>query len=395
MESTSAANPTVLPASRDRRPWLILGSFIVGTLVALVWLIAFHDDPPPDDAHLMPQRSERGGNTNPLAVYCITMERSGIVRDFYQLSNEARTGEPAAMEEARTFLLAHQAELAAFQALMATDASTWQWPDLATPSRHQAAVVDRYSLYGVVSILTLQAHNAAQHGDMKEGLALAERLVRFSQCLHHAEGNLQELAFAALVRAMAEEQALMILSHGEATPEMIRTCLQNRLDQPEPDARHLHLAMKAEYAEVKQALSTITKKDIAESMGFPKKARSVLPYFYKPNRTLALEARLTTARMEAASQGWRTLHLVEQAHARSLEPHLNVRITPGTFLNPNFAGMHLLAVGQAERPISLAGTDTLTIYAMYPQQVIITLALRLHELEKGTLPARLEELVPA
>lgn len=385
----TAINPSRWTKKTHRRPWLILGGLFLTALGVLGWLVAIHDDPPPDDAHLMPQWSERGGSANPLAVFCSRLEHSRIHAHMYDVPIMVRQGFPAHTAEVQAVLDAHKREMEAFDILMGTDPRTWQWDIATSLESAEAGSPSRYPIEGVGQMLRMRARSLGWQDRPGEGVEECLRLVRFAAGLQNAEGQVQDLATANSIRWLAEDGLQTVLTSPKATPEMVRLCLRELMAHPEPGPGAWQQAARLDYARFKRYASHITNAEMSRLLN--PEPNALLPLYYKRNRTLALKVPISTARLKAASQGWRALEQWEQANQLRFKSWSPPWDSKRVYLDPNFVGEAVFN-GSEQRGILPPGFGQgFTLL----RQTALMLALRLHELEKGNLPATLEALIPA
>ena len=386
------------PAARRprRRPWLMLGGLVLLLLGALAWEILIHDAPPPDDAHLMPQWSDRGGHANPLAVFYSRISSKNVGLLMSRLSNEAAEARPGTGAELEAFFHSIQPELDAYQALMATDIATWQWPEapqqaLATPS---SSSVHIWWMESLAKALRLRVLLLASEGNTEAATRESLLLIRWAHGMKGSELAFNHLFAVSILQSQAADTLDEALTSGPASPALLRHCLQELRGYPDHVPAHLQFADRIQYAKFKDFIPNIPPGDLSSIVYRSKLARQHFPVFLKRNRALALKAAFVTARMEAAAHGLRSSQMQAESQRKTWQmTRTSERKLPLCLINPNFAGMELVLNTEHLAPSSISFA-LLAQHAIQHRQVLLMLAMRLHELEKGRFPARLEDLVP-
>lgn len=371
---------------KHRRPLLILGGLVLLLVGVLAWVILFHDGPPPDDGHLMPTWSEREGNANPLATFCKSLLGSSIT-DWEKIPYDLRDLDAKASPEAQAFVASHTPEIAAFESLMLTDPGSWQWPDVADMSRYEAYTGRGASECRMLSfMLRSKAFQLYEDGKVEEAMALCLKMAHWSEGLYGAEGFTIHLLVAHNIQYGALHTVQKVLQADEVTPAMLRDVLVQLRTLKGPQTEQYQKAIRVDYAWFKDGVRKFSNREIMGIGQLPSSCEFLAPRFFKRNQTLAYRVRLDTPVMTALGLGWKfALPAIEARTAKVESMHDPYSLL--FFMNPNFSGQSSIL-------------HTLALPTMRPQlnhreELMLQLALRLHELEHARLPATLDALVPA
>ena len=392
-EPTTSAPSEAEAKMRRRRPWLILcGLFILG-LGVLGWLMFFHDDPPPDDADLIPQWSERGGKANPLAVFCDAISTSNIDLAWWPfLQKIRREDKPMPVAEKAALLEAHRAELDTLQVLLRTDPVTWQWPDAALMATYGTDFSPPYSkrLLPLASAHLMQAEVLAQEGKLEEAVQVCLANHRLGSGLLHAEGRLHCIFLSNIIHRMALARLQETLALSDAKPALLRHCLEDLAREPSAARDGLDFSLRVDYTWYKGAMPKTSNLELQGFSDSPERMRGHMRLFFKPNRTLTLKARRTRRLMDGLAHGWKAGLLAERTNVQEADGWYATRLTWRKYTIPNYAGTSLILFnGHMDSEVSRSLKNLTS-----RRQLLLMLALRLHELERGSLPGELEALVP-
>jgi hypothetical protein len=111
---------------QNRRAWRIFaGMFTV--LLGLLVFVVFKDEPPPDNAWLLPKFMPEGGERNPLVVFieAVQAHRVNGYNDLLRAAQDHQEGQEPAMQ---AFVHRNSSSIAALDALLETDPSLCRWP---------------------------------------------------------------------------------------------------------------------------------------------------------------------------------------------------------------------------------------------------------------------------
>ncbi|RBP45098.1 hypothetical protein DES53_10394 [Roseimicrobium gellanilyticum] len=386
-EAASKAMSGEMDGKHHRRPLLILGGLVFLLLGVLAYVILYHDGPPPDDAHLIPTWSERGSNANPLAVFCKTLVGSSI-KDWEKLKSEKRDLDEKSTPEARTFLATHTAEVAAFETLMQTDPATWQWPDAEGTGMYENPFTGRGAteIQALSLVLRSKALQLHEDGRTEEAVALSLQLARMADGLYGAEGASLHLLTAHSTQWGAQATLLKVGKADGVPPAMLREVLQQLGTLKGPSTEQFKKALKVDYAYLKDGIGKFSSRELRGIGNLPQHFEFLAPWFFKSNQTLTLRVQLDTPVLTALDHGWSSMFSAIEAREKSTEALYEAEQWK-FFIYPNFVGRS-------------AWLHELTLPRMRSRwnqhnELRLLLALRLHELEHGSLPDTLGALVPS
>lgn len=372
-----------------------------GVLAVMLWRFAFHDDPPPDDAALQPQWSARGGDANPLAVFCREIEANHIRDDYAQLPDAVRKCESGTEATMREFVQRHAAAIEAFEKLMATDTVSWQWPggphisDIDSQSSIKVSPVT-----DIMQPLRMKVHLLCVEGRNEDAANMAMKIIRYGRGMQHSEGSIVHILIAITAEVIGQDGLKQALSIPTVSAARVQSSLEELRSLKGLQCEEYQFALRADYLWFKNAVGQMDGEAIMQMgasdtseyhKGTP--AAKLLTVLFKPNRTLTMRCDLDRPIVEGLSHGWTegfnagvvSVQRAEKVFDRkrsSLLFYLDGNVTGKVF--NSFAWV-------ANKKMLEKAVMTVILH----DQTELMLALRLFELEHSKLPERLEELVPA
>jgi hypothetical protein len=389
-------NPSIPLESQkpSRRLRWITVSLVILTLAAAVWHFVISDGPMPDDRLMIPHWTPLDpSKPNALAIFFGDLD-TVLLDDFSKLPKSVQKREPGSESEVHQFVTKQQPNFAVFDRLMATDPRAWQWPGGEKLADLYHSSMDASYCGVVAQVLRMKIHALMLERKTEEASSLALAVARFGGGLQAAEGNLFHVLVGLTIQRSGEEALQSTLTQGSPSPALLRKCL-GELDRVGPPMRvDMQFAYKVDYLAFKNAMQKMDRRKLA-AWGTGGSASSVKDHFaqwlYKTNRTLAKRVELEQPLIEALNRSWPEAFAAATTVDRFADDMQPGAGHVGRYLDSNSVGISLLAM-------SLSASSSIIDKAMYSavlhQQTCIMLALRLFELEKGRLPARLDELAP-
>jgi hypothetical protein len=381
---------------QTRRMWRF--SAIVFTLLVLCvgWFL-FYDGPPPDDEKMLPRWTMHDpGKPNPWADFLAGLDIPSMSK-FDKLFPRVMSRPPGCEPEIRENLALQHLNLAAFDQLLLTDPATWRWPagEKMTEVAYDTTIIGPPS--AVAQMQRFRIHLLKFDGKMEEAVAHSLNLSRFGSGVQSTEGLLHPLFSGLMWQRLGEDALQDVLAGSSASPELLRKTLHQLQAIPLPSRADMQFAHKVEYLTFKNAVQKLDYARLADPVGTYRGSAAapdpIKQFLYKKNRTLSGRLELDRPVVEALDRDWAEAYAAairagEFSAAYKPKP---VRGGIGIYLDPNFGGTSLLAM-------NIDSSGTLIARAMsvdaLKRQTELMLAMRLFELEKGRLPAKLEELVP-
>ncbi len=372
---------------KHRRPWLILGGIALILVGVLGWLV-LEDDSPPDDSEMIPKWTANNLHGNPLAVFC-SESRQTKADAYGDLSPEVTQLKGGGIARAKAFLNEQTSALRAFDQITQTDPSTWLWPDgehMALPYHSMEYLLN---CAAIANVLGLKAKVLAHEGKIEEAVQLSLRLARLGSGMQRAEGTPMHLAVAMNIQRLGENGIVSAMNSKDAPRDVLVEALKELTNLEMPRRADLQFAMRADYRYFLNVLDIVeksksTSKTPADLARLPK-------FLFKRHRTMNLRLRVDIPIMNALNEGWREGLAAAQAGDQMLHD-LGSKRSLGFFLDPNFGGKAFYIISA---PTTLAFLRNSMDACAAREQRKVILALRLHEMDHGTLPAMLDALVPA
>lgn len=362
----------------------ILGGLAAGLLLLGAVLIVV-DDPLEDDANLRPHFTPGGGKNNALAVFVQDIQ-AHPVEGYDKLPKEVKEKRPGTEAIMRAFVNKEAEALKAFDKLMASNSSEWRWPDIEQNLKITAdhSYISKSLMLATVKDMEVRA--LTHEGKHQEAVRQSLRVARCGSAMLHSEGELIHWLIAAKIWRSGEAALESALSGTGVTPELLRDA-QEGLTGLELRTSDLGFAYRAEVVGFRHTILNLQSLGISPSQIGLRNWESVL---LKPHRTI-------NAYQNALKPTIRALDQVNWAMIRESSTKLRALVfewdepAKGFQLSANTYGTKLLSVslGMSEP----SATKALATTALH-RQTVIMLALRRFELEKGKLPAALDELIP-
>lgn len=393
MDQTSL--PPRLPETKQYRwVWFLSGGIVLVFLIASVFLVlliqrvGFQDDPKPDDSRMIPKWSKRDPATNPLEIFCAEIRRKPASA-YSELREEVARLEPDNVRRAREIIVEHSAALEAFDKLRKTDHATWLWPDgeAMTHPSYSADYLD--GCVAVSHVACLKAKVLALDGKTDEATRLALDIAKAGADLQRAEGGLVHLLTATAIHRKGMSQCLDLAQSENFTRELLWQSLSEISAIEGPRREDVKFALQGDYQYFLQGLEILrqgkgTSGALADIARLPK---SVL----KPHRTIKMRLGQDLPVQEGLDQGWReglAAAVRADEHYEDIAPKSR---SIGFYVDSNFAGKCYFMVTS---PVTKTFINSFMSRAATGEQCKVLLALRLHEIDKGHLPASLDALVP-
>jgi hypothetical protein len=383
-----APDQTDLEKKERRRPWLIMGGITAFLLAVLGCVFTFYDGPAPDDSDMMPTWSQRGGNTNPLAMLCKNIGAPTPASRPY----DAKVRQDIRVEALRKTLARGSSNLDQLEALLRTDPATWQWPDpdLMISQRESGYLkIIRQEGY----LYEEKAELLRLEGKMGEAAEACLQRIRLGNGMCGAEGGISHLGIAESMIIDGLESLQKVLTTEGISRDLLAHCQAQLNLLTGPAREDMAHALKVRYQQFK---SKVLQKDIngAEGNPYPSTTgdKMLATFFFKPHRTLAMQLPPEQTMQRHLTQSWESAFQNISQIRDKMEATRDNEVPYLRLLNANAAG-EAVSFGQTYSSVTSMSWAMRTRSAL--RQAEIMLALRRHELEKGGLPPRLEELVPA
>lgn len=398
-----------LEKKQHRRLWLVMGGITLLVLGVLFALIVWYDGPAPDDSAMTPPPFAKGDTANPLSMFCIEMEKVSFGRlpefsgerrypGMVACSNRERLAKPAndpesvtRRENAEAYLEELAAVLDSFDKLLQTDIATWKWQEQTSMRTRQTSKYVQ-SIRNLRSVLHLKADVLAQQGRMEEAATLALQMCRLGKGMCNAKGGSEQFVLGIALTDAGQLALEHALTFSEPSPELLRRCITELAAVEAPQCDEFLLTVKTDYQYFKHH---VLRKDFASAAGRLGKLdaaeKLMETLLFKPNQSLAELLACETPVIAALDKGWHAA--IVEASSQDTEWKSEVaKRGVLMYVHPNFAGR---AVARIAAHGSHYKLEKALNSLMRNRQIRVVLAMRLHDLEKGTLPAQLQDLVPA
>ncbi|CAN5172709.1 hypothetical protein BH23VER1_BH23VER1_32760 [soil metagenome] len=352
--------------------------------VAAVGLALWWDAPLPDDSDLRPPARSIPDSENGYLHFTGVHNsyNDTAISDISALSEMTRwKDDPAPWDAALAErILAHNAEiLASLEAALARP--DWQFPELALAAPWEELMV----IHSASKLKRLEAQHFVNSGNPDAALASSVDNLHLGTACARADGYVLSLLVAATAYALGSDTLDFALHH-----PVSRAAVAARLDTTDTWQWHPEIAAGSflnEYRWQRHLVSTHSRREIADISGIASGEPFSLT-LYKPRLTLGYQANYTR---ELVSN-------LPLPYAKGTTPVADeladwpAKGFSWKRLHPNHTGRSLVAtnVQQFER---LVEEHFLRVFLSAKNQLL--LALRLHEIDHGQLPAKLADLVPA
>jgi hypothetical protein len=343
--------------------------------VLLAWATWRHsgDDRATDDSSMLPVWSERGGAANPLAVFCNELAATPI-HDVKKLAPEVLKRAKGTEAQVRDFLRGQDQAFSAFEKLMATPASSWQWPGgarIAEPSYP----TDYFASFGeMIQLLRMKAHLLCVDGHAVEAAKLALKSGSFGRGLNVAEGTYMQMLIAIAAQTSGEDALREALTSAPASAAHLHFCLDELQRYGSLLRADCEFAVRAEYLGFKHNLDKIQRGTIV----------------FRHHKSFAEWRGLTKPIIKGLDSSWKEGLAAVRASDKIVDGFPS-RARPLSFIDSNVAGKLLIKLSWSS---SSKMIEKAILSVTLHEQAEVMLALRLYELEHGSPPATLAELVP-
>jgi hypothetical protein len=244
-----------------------------------------------------------------------------------------------------------------------------------------------YSPQGIGDLVSVRARNLARQGNDEAAWQDAMRLVRFGYHLEAGKGLLNTYLTGASCKSAGCERMRELASKGGMSSDRLRGSVTD-LARYQAEPQLLADALRAEYASwritfAKFASGELAPSDVWQGDSLPTMyVERVVANLFKPNRTRRLIAETYREGIAAAPNRWADRPSFSKSRTTSWEE----------FTGGNYAGKLLCELCD------------FSMWRLYEMKCItnaevaatrVLLAMKAFKLDKGRLPATLDELVPA
>lgn len=364
-------------------------------LAGLLWMFLIHDSPPPADYGTLPRWSDRRGDANPLSVFGREL-KSIKVPDHSRLAEKVREGEEGTAPALREFLDKQARAFAAFDKLIATPPDTWQWPHVehvcdVSPAKDDA--VD--SLLDFGQLLRMRTALWRMEGRTEEAAKSALQGAKYGRGLQGSQGAVITHLCGVGIQRNCEAELKKILTARTARPGFLRACAHDLETVGAPERGDYQFVMRTDYLWLKNCLtqSSFSKRIemVTSCLGWGNIEGFMMSPLFKLNRTLATRAALDWPVVCALESSWGAALSEARFSRRILDDFLAGKGEPSWYFDSNATGMLFL---HCLKDYSGSRLERTMEDVMSHEQTRTMLALRLFELDEGTMPERLEELTP-
>lgn len=377
-----------------RRPfpiWKVSLAIMVLLVGATTWLFFFHDDAPPDDAHMLPKWSERGGDENPLAVFCRTFPENAWMDYHSELSATERLLLPGTEEAVEAFIESRGDWYAQIDQLLATDPDKWQWPGREAMARYNHRHDDVERIRAANLMVRLMGRQLCRDDQPADAGRLGAAWLQLASGLSRAEGSMVR----HLVASTTAETALAIIEEAAMHPAMKEAQIYDLqmlvAKVPQVPSSTFAFSLRVEHLSVKNSLPELDRTGLGSLAIDGSTLDQMSGSFFKPNRTLAMETAIMGPVVHGLDKSWLDgLHAQQQA-SKQIEEIKKQQGSFGYYADGNPAGRLLLTL---MLPMNERILERTISTQAWQQMCLTQLALRRYELEHGKLPEKLEELVP-
>jgi hypothetical protein len=376
--------------------WWIVGSLLATLLGVAIWLLVFHDGPPPDDRMMLPLWTRQGAKeVSPLAVFIGELDK-GLFDVYNKLPQDVRELQAGSESAVRKFVVSQGATYAAFDRLMQSDLSTWSWPAGAKLADSLGSSMDDFQrCASLPQTLRMRIHALMLDGKTEEATLLSLKMARCGSGLFAAEGDFNHVTLGFLFQSKGREGLQKSLSESSPNRKLLSSCLRELNDIKHLGREDIQFAFRMDYIYFKNSVLKMDRWQFAGPSsprlpGMENLWRYATPVLFKPNRTLAKRVDLERPVIEGLGRSWKGGYDAFKEINRFSE---RTRAVSGLarYLNPNYGGEAVLAM-------SMDSSSSVVEMAMSTcglfDQTRVMLALRIFEMDKGRLPERLDELVP-
>ena len=390
---------------------------ILGTVVFSALVILLQDEPPPpDDSDLVPSaRPEVPADRNAWTYYAQALEKVKLPKKGEDADwppappAPAATGGKPAEDAAKTEPGDPPPDIRD-RWIAIEDTTSWEQPlvdevlkrnaealalwekGLAAP---ECLVPEAVPPMGTVPWLSnslemarlsaVRVRNFARQDNDEAAMDEAVRIVRFGHHLEGGKGLIVTYLVGTAVKQMGLSEVIELVPAGRVPPGRLRQ-VAAELARYQADPRSLADALRAEYGFGRIVVEKVASRefDAGAVLGFrPSRADSLRMLFFKPNRTRRLMAEAFREMVRAAP--------MHRSEMPDLDRFPAAAMDETRFFNGNYVGGQVCRayVGNMMGMTDLKCTTNVQVAAAR-----VLLAMKAFKLEKGRLPATLDELVP-
>jgi hypothetical protein len=353
------------------------------TLLGIAAYFFFKDVPPPDDADFRPHWTEGGGPKNPLVTFIRGIKASAVWGHRPQPAYE--TGYSSVDNPELTEILSRNEFIfPLFDTLMVSDLATWRWHN-ANGALVSGVPEETYLCYEAAKILWGKAELHRLRSEPKEALDTSLNIHRFAHGLMMAEGNgfhhsvalqIQDIALGAIMRHLPNESSLVRLKE-----------IQDKLGNYEPRNAYLATVLRNDYILIKPlVLDAADSSKEMYKVQFPR-GRGYLRLWFQPNRTLREQLDVRRLMESDLDHDWRQACIRADASMLS-----NIHGARQWLAHPNSQGDDIMTDYMSWGLLDVVRNTSINLCKQ--RMVVTSLAIRCYEIERGSLPMSLHDLVP-
>lgn len=374
---------------QTRRAWWLASGALVAVLGVAVGVLLFFDVPPVDDSSLAPSAELPASIPNPLGEFLATVP-AALQTDFLKLPEESRKLVPGHEGSIQTFLDEQASTLDSLDKLLSTDPVVWRWPGVRDPATLNSAWTNTHVFPFLAKFLDLRSSLRQQDGNAVGALDDCLRIYQLAAGLARTDGEVEFQIIPNRMLSSANSVLERVIVAHEYGPEHLKN-FQNKLTELTIRPTDLIQGIKLEHQRFKQVVQIprVRNADWAWCLSTRPLERALAPHLYKPNMTVATRQAFILPIVQNLELGW---HSAYQAAKDSEAEVTRIHRNPlREWFNPNLGGYELVKGSIGSTFISIRNG---TYSAALHQVTILQLALRRHQLETGTLPTKLSQLVP-
>jgi hypothetical protein len=244
-----------------------------------------------------------------------------------------------------------------------------------------------YSFLNLSNLVIVRARNRAGQGNAEDALDDAMRLVRFGQHIEGGKGTLVDYLVAITIKGMGLELIGDLTHESRLPPDRLRRCAADLSPyQTAPGA--LANSLRAEYAFSRAFWEKVVSGEMDLDVfmrGTPRRGAMEWPerFLFKPNRTRRLIAEAYRELIAAAPKYFADMPGHDKFYAVAVEEQ---RLAGGNLRGGRIFELYLSSVSGA---LSLKCQTNVQVAATR-----VLVAMKAFKIDKGRLPATLDELVP-
>ena len=235
-------------------------------------------------------------------------------------------------------------------------------------------------------LMALKARMQDRQGNQEEALETALGVVRFGHLIEDCGGGLIHYLVGLAIKGIGLDIVEDVLADYALPADVLRDCAR-RLAAYGPNVAGLQNVFRVEYLGACSAIDQVSSGKAGlgdlDGSGSSFKVSSV-PYIFQPNRTKARFADFYRPLMEEVPRPHSEIEIIDMG--------LDERVSKWMLLKPNGVGEILVRLIM---PAVTAVFDRKAREEVHVHCVSLVLAMTAHEKQEGSLPASLDELVPA